>query len=212
MLRRVAALSLAAFLTLPALAQAATWKIDPNHSSVRFQIRHLFSKVQGNFTQLSGTIDYDPAAQTASKVETKIVATSINTNQENRDQDLRSPKFFDVATYPDLSFTSTKVDSTADGLKMSGDLTMHGVTKSVVLDVSVLGVGPHPMIKGGQVAGFTAHTKINRQDFGIKWNKTLDNGGTLLGDDVDITLDIEAVNAPSKPETPAAPQAPGKSG
>ena len=210
MLRRVAALSLATLLVLPALAQAATWKIDPNHSSTRFEIRHLFSKVQGDFTQFSGTLEYDPANPTASKVETKIVASSINTNNEHRDNDLKSENFFDVTKYPEISFTSTKVEKVEKGLKVTGDLTTHGVTKPTVLEVEILGTGPHPMIKGGQVAGFSAHTKINRQDFGITWNKTLDSGGTLLGDDVDITLNIEAVNAPPKPETPAAP--PAKSG
>jgi polyisoprenoid-binding protein YceI len=207
MLRRAAAISLAAFLILPALAQAASWKIDPNHSSTRFEIRHLFSKVQGDFTQFSGTVEYDPANPTASKVETKIVASSINTNNEHRDNDLKSENFFEVTKYPEISFTSTKVEKVEKGLKVTGDLTMHGVTKPVVLDVEVLGTGPHPMIKGGQVAGFSAHTKVNRQDFGITWNKTLDSGGTLLGDDVDITLNIEAVNAPPKPETPATPPA-----
>jgi polyisoprenoid-binding protein YceI len=211
MLRRVAALSLAAILIFPAVTHAASWKIDPNHSSTRFEIRHLFSKVQGDFTQFSGTLEYDPANPTASKLETKIVASSINTNNEHRDTDLKSDNFFDVAKYPEISFTSTKVEKVEKGLKVTGDLTMHGVTKPVVLDVEILGTGPHPMIKGGQVAGFSASTKINRQDFGITWNKTLDSGGTLLGDDVDITLNIEAVNAPPKPETPNTPP-PVKSG
>ena len=211
MLRRVAALSLAAFVILPALAQGAIWKIDPNHSSTRFEIRHLFSKVQGDFTQFSGTLEYDSANPAAAKVETKIVASSINTNNEHRDGDLKSENFFDVAKYPEITFTSTKVEKVDSGLKVTGDLTMHGVTKPVVLDVEILGTGPHPMIKGGQVAGFAAHTKIDRKDFGITWNKTLDSGGTLLGDDVDITLNIEAVNAPPKPETPNTPP-PAKSG
>jgi len=203
MSRRIAAFALAGFLVLPALAQAATWKIDPNHSSTTFKIRHLFSNVRGDFTQISGMIDYDPAHPTASTLETKIVAASINTNNERRDNDLRSPNFFDVATFPDLTFKSTKVESTEGGLKVTGDLTLHGITKPVVLDVEVLGTGPHPMIEGGQVAGFSAHTKINREDFGLKWNKTLDAGGTLLGNDVDIQIEVEAVNAPPKPEAPA---------
>ena len=211
MLRRVATLSLAALLIFPALTQAASWKIDPNHSSTRFEIRHLFSKVQGDFTQFSGTLDYDPANPTAAKVETKIDAASINTNNEHRDGDLKSENFFDVTKYPDITFTSTKVEKVDTGLKVTGDLTMHGVTKPVVMDVDILGVGPHPMIKGGQVAGFSAHTKVDRKDFGIIWNKTLDGGSTLLGDDVDITLNIEAVNAPSKPENPNTPP-PAKSG
>ncbi len=210
MLRRVAPLSLAALLIFPALTQAASWKIDPGHSSTRFEIRHLFSKVQGDFTTFSGTLDYDPANPTAAKVETKIDAASINTNNEHRDGDLKSENFFDVTKYPDITFTSTKVEKVEAGLKVTGDLTMHGVTKPVVLDVEILGTGAHPMIKGGQVAGFSARTKIDRKDFGITWNKTLDSGSTLLGDDVDITLNIEAVNAPPKPETPAAP--PAKSG
>ena len=209
MLRRIVLPLFAALFFTPALAQAATWKIDPNHSSVRFEIRHFFSKVQGQFNQLSGTIDYDPAKPTESKVETRIVTTSIDTNNEKRDDHLRSADFFDVATYPELIFTSTKVETTKDGLKVTGDLTLHGVTKPVVLDVIVMGMGTHPNIPGGQVAGFSARTKIDRKDFGIKWNKVFDSGDSLLGDEVDIALEIEAVNAPPKPE---ASQTPAKSG
>lgn len=209
MLKRMVLPLLAALLATPVLAQAASWKIDPNHSSVRFEIRHFFSKVQGQFNQLSGTIEYDPANPSSSKVETKIVATSIDTNNEKRDNHLRSADFFEVEKYPELSFTSTKVEATQDGIKVTGDLTLHGVTKPVVLDVTVLGMGPHPNIPEGQVAGFSARTKINRQDFGIKWNKVFDNGGAMLGDDVEIALEVEAVNAPPKPE---ASQTPVKSG
>ena len=209
MLRRIVLPLLAALFFTPVLAQAATWKIDPNHSTVRFEIRHLFAKVHGQFNQFSGMIEYDPANPTASKVETKIVSTSIDTNHEKRDNHLRSADFFEVEKYPELTFTSTKVESTKEGLKVTGDLTLHGVTKPVVLDVTVLGSGPHPNIPEGQVAGFSARGKIDRKDFGITWNKTMDQGGTVLGDEVEIALDVEAVNAPPKPE---ASQAPAKSG
>ncbi|HET9234447.1 MAG TPA: YceI family protein [Candidatus Eisenbacteria bacterium] len=210
MLRRFILPLLAALLSIPVMAQATPWKIDPNHSSVRFEIRHFFSKVQGQFNQLSGTIEYDPANPTSSKVETKIVATSIDTNNEKRDNHLRSADFFEVEKYPELSFTSTKVETAKDGLKVTGDLTLHGVTKPVVLDVIVMGMGPHPNIPEGKVAGFSARTKINRHDFGIKWNKVFDNGDSLLGDDVDISLEIEAVNAPPKPEASETPAKSGK--
>jgi polyisoprenoid-binding protein YceI len=212
MIRRIAAFALAALCILPALAQAATWKIDPNHSSVIFTVRHLFTQVHGTFSQLSGSIEYDPAHPAASTVEAHIPASTVSTNNPRRDDDLKSEDFFEVTTYPELVFKSTQVDTVQGGLKVTGDLTMHGVTKPVVLSVQVLGTGPHPMIPGGQVTGFSAHTKINRLDYDIKWNKALDNGGTLVGDDVDIQLDIEAVNAPPKPAEPAKPGTPGKSG
>ena len=198
MMRRLVGLAFLAVIAVPGLAQAATWKIDPNHSSVGFQIRHLFSKVQGGFDKFSGSIEFDPAAPTAAKVEATIKAATINTRNQNRDDHLRSPDFFDIAADSMITFKSTKVDTTGNGLKVTGDFTMHGVTKSVVLEVEVLGAGPHPNIPGGQVAGFTARTRINRQDYGVKWNKVLDSGGTLLGDEVDILLEIEAVSAPPK--------------
>ena len=186
------------FLLLAALALAAraqatpqAYEIDPVHSRVEFSIRHMFSKVTGNFTKFQGQVVYDPAAPTASSVKVEIDAGSINTADERRDKHLKSPDFFDVAKFPTLTFTSGKVTSAADGkLKVEGTLTMHGVTKPVVLDAAFLGSGPG--LDGMTRAGFEAGTKVDRKDFGVVWNKALDQGGTLLGDDVSINLQIEA--------------------
>jgi len=181
-------------LALSASAQATSWIIDPNHSSVGFTIRHLFSKVPGAFDKFSGTIDYDPANPTAASVKVEIDPASIDTKTQKRDDHLRSPDFFDVAKFPAMTFQSTKVTKgEGNALTAEGNLTMHGVTKPVTLAVMFLGAGP---AMGGQRAGFEATTKIDRKDFGIIWNKTLDSG-TLLGDDVDITIGIEAYTPPA---------------
>jgi polyisoprenoid-binding protein YceI len=180
-------------LALSASAQATSWIIDPNHSSVGFSIRHLFSKVPGAFDKFSGTIDYDPANPTAASVKVEIDPASIDTKTQKRDDHLRSPDFFDVAKFPAMTFQSTKVTKgEGNALAVEGNLTMHGVTKPVTLAVTFLGAGP---AMGGQRAGFEATTKIDRKDFGIIWNKTLDSG-TLLGDDVDIAIGIEGYTPP----------------
>ena len=180
---------LAATLALSATAQAATWTIDANHSSVAFSIRHIFSKVPGSFDKFTGTVDYDPANPTAASVKVEIDPASINTRTPKRDDHLRSADFFDVAQFPAMSFVSTKVTKgEGNALAVDGNLTMHGVTKPVKLAVTFLGAGPS---MGGQRAGFEATTTIDRKEFGIVWNKAIDNG-TLLGDDVAITIGIEA--------------------
>lgn len=178
-----------AALAISATAQAATWTIDPAHSSVGFNIRHIFSKVPGSFDKFSGTIDYDPANPAAASVKVEIDPASINTKTQKRDDHLRSADFFDVAQFPAMSFTSTKVTK-GDGnaLSVEGNLTMHGVTKPVTLAVTFLGSGP---AQPGQKAGFEATTTIDRKDFGIVWNRAIDNG-TLLGDDVAIAINVEA--------------------
>ena len=195
LLRKVAStlLTLSAIL-LASRTEAApqTYQIDPVHSRVEFTIRHMFSKVTGSFDEFSGTIKYDADAPAASSVSAEIKASSIDTNNERRDGHLKSPDFFDVATYPTLTFTSTKVTPAADGkLKVEGTLTIHGITKPVVLEAAFLGSGPG--LDGVTRAGFEGTTKVDRKDFGILWNKALDKGGTLLGDDVQITLQVEGV-------------------
>ena len=172
-------------------AAPTTWVIDPNHSSVEFSIRHLFSKVPGKFTKFSGTIVYDAANVASSSVKAEIDAASISTANEKRDGHLKSEDFFDVAKYPTIVFESTSSAGAGENkLKVAGNLTMHGVTKPVTLDVTFLGAGPG--MGGRQVSGFEAVGKVNRKDFNIVWNRNLDQGGTLLGDDVDIRLNIEA--------------------
>ncbi len=194
-------LSILALLALLSATQAfaapQAYEIDPVHSRVDFTIRHMFSKVTGGFSAFHGTVRYDLANPAASSVSAEIDASTIDTNNEWRDKDLRSPNFFEVAKYPTITFTSTKVVPGADGrVKVEGTLTMHGITKTVVLDAAFLGSGPG--MDGAVRAGFEGTTKIDRKDFGIVWNKTLDQGGTLLGDDVQINIQIEA--AEPKPE------------
>jgi polyisoprenoid-binding protein YceI len=174
-----------------ASADATQWKFDPAHSEAGFTIRHLFSNVQGRFNTMSGTIAFDDKDWSKSSVEAVIDANSVFTNNERRDAHLRSSDFFDAANNPTLTFRSTKVTKgPGKDFKIEGNLTMRGVTKPVVLDASFLGQGAAGQM--GTKAGFTATTKLNRQDYGIKWNKALDNGGMMLDDVVTITLDIEA--------------------
>ena len=192
--RAVYATALAATLSLPAAATTSTWQIDPNHSSAQFAVRHLgLSTVRGAFTKVNGAIQFDDKDITKSSVDVTIDAASVDTRVDGRDKDLRSDHFFEVAKYPTLTFKSTKVEQVEVGkLKVTGDLTIHGVTKQVVLDVE----GPTAAVKdpwGNQRAAASATTKINRQDFGVKWNAKMDNGGWVLGDDVAITIDVEMV-------------------
>ncbi|HTO89735.1 MAG TPA: YceI family protein [Candidatus Sulfotelmatobacter sp.] len=205
---RMSALTLFAAAIAASAASAATetFRIDPNHTNVGFSIRHFFSKVNGRFKDFQGAIEFDARNPAASSVDVTIQASSITTENDRRDADLRSPNFFEVDKYPTLTFKSTKVvldaDKTAlnpgDHLKVEGTLSMHGVEKPVTLDVTFLGMGAVGIAGNamGTRAGFDATATINRQDYGINWNKTLDQGGTMLGDDVTITLNIEAGSMP----------------
>ena len=182
-------------VALHTLAGAATWEIDPAHTSVGFGVRHLMvSTVRGEFTKESGTVRADDKDYTKAKIEATIDAASINTRVEKRDAHLKSPDFLDVAKYPTITFVSKKIEKAGEGRwKVTGDLTLHGVTRPVTLDVE----GPTPPIKdpmtGALRAGAHATTRINRKDFGITWNKNLDGGGVVVGEDVDITIDVEGV-------------------
>lgn len=192
--RAISAIALAGALSLPAAAATSTWQVDPNHSAAQFAVRHLaISTVRGAFTKVNGTVQFDDRDISKSSVDVTIDAASVDTRVADRDKDLRSDHFFDVEKYPTLTFRSTKVEQAAPGkLKVTGDLTVHGVTKQVVLDVE----GPTPPVKdpwGNQRAAANASTKINRQDFGVKWNAKMDNGGWVVGDDVEITIDVEIV-------------------
>jgi polyisoprenoid-binding protein YceI len=187
---------LAAALSLPAAAASSTWNIDPAHSSAQFSVRHLaISTVRGTFSKISGTVQLDESDITKSTVNVSIDVATVDTHEPDRDADLRTDKFFDVAKYPTMTFKSKKVEQVAPGkLKVTGDFTLHGVTKEVVLDVE----GPTPPVKdpwGNQRAAVSAATKINRQAYGVKWNATMDNGGVVVGDDVSINLDVEMVKA-----------------
>jgi len=179
-------------LCLPAVSLAGTYKIDPQHTSVSFSVRHLFSKVKGRFDKFEGSIELDPANPTTAKAQGSIDVASINTNVEKRDQHLKSKDFFDVEKFPKITFVSTKVtdvDPAKKTGKLHGKLQIHGVEKDVVLDVSYLGEGSDPW--GNKKAGFTATTVINRKDFGLNWNETLETGGFLVGDEVEIEISAE---------------------
>jgi polyisoprenoid-binding protein YceI len=176
---------LVAILTAHAFAATSTWQIDPAHANAQFTVRHLgISNVQGEFTKISGTIELDDTDISKSSVNATIDVASVDTRVQKRDDDLRSPNFFDAAKFPTMTFQSTKIWSTGDGTaKMTGNLTIKGVTKEVTLDVT----GPTPPIKamGGTRRGVSATTKINRQDFGV----SADPG--VVGNDITIMLDLE---------------------
>ena len=186
-------LILAATLALAtsAVAQAVAWKIDPNHTAAQFSVRHLgISTVRGAFTKVSGSVTYDPTDPGKTMIDVTIDANSVDTRVEMRDNDLRSPNFFDVAKFPALTFKSKRTEANGAGkLKVTGDLTIHGVTKEVVLDVD----GPSAPMKdarGNQHMGASANTKINRQDFGVSADKG------MVGDDIAITIDVEMIQSP----------------
>jgi polyisoprenoid-binding protein YceI len=169
------------------------WNFDKAHTNVEFVVRHMMvSNVRGSFGEYDGTINFDPANPAASSVEITIQTASINTGVADRDNHLRSADFFDAATSPIITFKSTGVQVVDDNnVKLTGDLTMHGVTKPVTLDVEYLGQGNSPF--GDVRAGFEASTKINREDFGLGWNVALEAGGVLVGKEIKIQLAVEAV-------------------
>lgn len=175
-----------AIMVVPAVAQIQSWSIDPAHSSAQFAVRHMgISTVRGAFTKVSGSVQYDPADPTKTMIDTTINASSVDTRVEMRDNDLRSPNFFDVAKYPSLTFKSKRVEAVGSGkLKVTGDLMIHGITKEIVLNVD----GPSTAVKdprGNLHIGAGASTSINRKDFGV-------NGARpIVGDDVTITIDLE---------------------
>jgi len=178
----------------PALASESTWQIDPDHSSFQFKIRHLtVSNVKGSFIKANGTVILDDQNTDNLKVDLTIDAATIDTNHGKRDEHLRSPDFFDTAKYPTITFVSKKVaQDSSNRIRVTGDLTIRGMTREVIVDVE----GPTPEVKdpGGNLRrGATGTTRINRKDFGITWNRVLDTGGLVLGDEVDITVEIELI-------------------
>ncbi len=193
-----AAVFVSAIFTIAAVSARGTgtqtWNIDPVHSNISFSARHMMiSDVRGEFDKFSGTITANDDDPKSVEIVATIDAASINTRAEKRDNDLKSPDFLDVAKYPTITFKSAKIEPDGDGKwKVTGNLTLHGVTKLVVLEVT----GPSPEVKAmGIRRGASATTTINRQDFGISFNKTLDSGGLVVGNDIAISIDVEAVKA-----------------
>ncbi|MFP2930416.1 YceI family protein [Pyxidicoccus sp. 3LG] len=195
--------AVALLVALPSLAFASTWDIDGSHSSAGFTVRHMMvSNVNGSFNVKSGSVNLDDKDITKSTVEAVLDATTVNTGNAKRDEHLRAPDFFDTAKHPTITFKSKKVEQAGEGkLKVSGDLTMHGVTKPVVLDVT----GPSKESKdpwGNTRTGVQATTKLNRKDFGLSYNTALETGGVAVGEEVTVNLDLSLVKkAPASAPT-----------
>ncbi len=189
-MKRITIVLITILFAITGLASAGTYTIDQAHSDVSFKVRHLVAKTSGQFTEFSGAIITDFDNLDASSVEFTIDAASIDTENEDRDKHLRSEDFFNVAKFPEITFVSSKIIKSGDQTyAVTGTLTMHGVSKTVTLPVEFFGEGPSPW--GGTVAGFEIETTIDRKDYGIIWNKALDAGGMILGDEVEITINLE---------------------
>jgi len=173
-------------------AFASDYQVDPGHSTIGFEIRHLFTTVHGRFTDFRGTIHYDKDKPQNSTVNFTVKINSLDTSNAMRDKDLRSPNFFDVDKFPEATFSSTRVVFTGNNqARLIGNLTIHGVTKPVGLDIEFLGEGKDPW--GKTRGGFTATTTLSRKDFGIVWNKVMEGGDVLIGDTVNLKIDAEAI-------------------
>jgi polyisoprenoid-binding protein YceI len=190
---RTLAFWLALFLAVSAAAQTSIWTIDPKHSTAQFTVRHLaISNVSGNFTNVTGTIDLNEKDITQSQVSAVIDVSSVDTRVSDRDKDLRSPNFFDVEKYPTIEFKSKRIVNNGGKLQVIGDLTMHGTTREVTLDVD----GPTPELNdpwGNVRRGFSASTTLNRKDFGLTYNHALKTGEAVVGDNVKIQIDLELI-------------------
>ncbi len=168
-----------------------TFQIDKTHSEAAFEVRHLISKVRGRFADFEGTIEYDEEKPAQSKVNVTIQAASVDTNTPDRDQHLRSDDFFAVEQYPTLTFVSTAITPTGSGaFDVAGNLTMRGVTKPIVIPVSYLGKAQDPW--GNEKVAFEGEVKLNRKDFGLNWNAAIEAGGFLVGDEVKVSLSVQA--------------------
>lgn len=189
-MRAIRNFAVAALVAVPLFAQTAapaveTWAVDKSHSSATFKVRHIMANVTGQFRNFDGTIKVDRANPSASSVEFTIDAASIDTGNENRDKHLRSADFFDVEKFPAITFRSTSVKAkSATEFDVTGDFTMHGVTKRITLPVTHLGFG-------AKKGGFEIETTLNRKDYGIEWNRALDEGGFVLGEDVKVAINLE---------------------
>jgi polyisoprenoid-binding protein YceI len=185
------------FASITALAQTSTWTVDPNHTAAHFTVRHMgLSNVTGTFDKVSGSAQMDDKDFTKSSVDAVIDVASVDTRVEGRDKDLRSDHFFDVAKYPTMEFKSKRIEKQGDGYKLIGDLTMHGVTKEVTLNMDQ----PSGIItdqRGNSHRGFSASTSINRKDWGLTYNNLLQSGEAVISDNVKIQIDVELVQKKS---------------
>jgi len=191
--RNVLLSAIALFISLPTFSQSAAWNIDPAHSTAQFTVRHLaISNVTGSFTKVTGSAVLDEKDITQSQVSASIDVSSVDTRVEARDKDLKSPNFFDVAKYPTIEFNSKKIVNSGGKLQVIGDLTIHGTTREVTLDVD----GPTPALAdpwGNLRRGISATTSINRKDFNLTYNNLLKTGEAVVGDTVKIQIDAEFV-------------------
>jgi polyisoprenoid-binding protein YceI len=190
----VAAPAPAAPPTVPPTAVSGAWTVDKAHSEVGFQVRHLIAKVRGSFTDFDALVQIDAARPEASSVAFTVKAASVNTNEPKRDEHLRSPDFFDAAKFPEIRFVSKSVrPAGANRYDVTGDLTLRGVSRQLTLPVTFLGIQKDPW--GNEKAGFETSVTLNRKDFGVNWNKALDQGGYILGDEVAVTIALETARA-----------------
>jgi polyisoprenoid-binding protein YceI len=188
------ALPIPASAPLPRTAAPSTWKIDPIHSELSFRIRHLVGRVRGTFTDWDGLMSGDPTDWNGGTVEVHIRTASISTGDENRDKDLRSDRFFGAEQFPEIRFKSTSVQFQGEEGTITGDLTIREITRPVLLKAHYLGLAPGK--EGRDRVAFEATTMINRLDYGVKYNRVVEGGGVLLGDEVEIVLAVEAVRQP----------------
>jgi len=197
--RLALAATLVAALAVPSPAATATWQIDPAHTAAGFSVRHMMiATVRGQFKGVTGTVLWDDQDINNSTVDVTIDANTADTGEPKRDADLKSANFFDVKNYPTITFKSTKIEKISAGkMKVTGNLTIHGVTKQVVLDVE----GPSGAVKdpwGNTRVALNATTTVNRTDYGVKWNAKMDSGGMVVGDDVNINIDLEMTKKEAK--------------
>ncbi len=179
-------------MTTATSQETARYNLDPVHSTVEFVVRHLMiSKVRGHFASFQGSFELAPGSDVPQAISASIDAASIDTREAQRDAHLKSADFFEVEKYPTLEFVSARVEGTADAFKVFGNLTMHGVTKEVVLQGTFEGRGGDPW--GGQRAAYAAHLTVNRKDFGLNWNAALETGGVVVSDEVRIELNVQGV-------------------
>ena len=191
-------LLLGAMLWFPLVvhAEPARWNVDPEHSTIEFRVTHMVvSKTTGRFTDYAGFIDMDAEAGTVTAIEATIKAGSVNTNHEKRDTHIRNADFLDVEQYPTMTFKMKSYKKTAENFTAVGDFTLRGATKEITLVGRYNGTTKDPW--GNTRAGFSVEGKLNRKDFGLVWNKTLDSGGLIVGDEVQIRLDVECIKAKS---------------